>query len=160
MAHKRHQMPIRSDVRFGSKADMCSAKGHVRFTPKSDAECVHSNVGYGPIADSCAASTIDQSSARSSTVGGIASPMDLAVFRLMASSNFVGRSGQACSVCLVSFSLTQSCGGIEPGFWPRRWFTMATNDPNSAACKRHDGRTSDSGCARPSHRSRRGSPVA
>ena len=31
-------------------------------------------------------------------------------------------------------------------------FTMATNDPNSAGCKRHDGRTSDSGCARPSHR--------
>jgi hypothetical protein len=30
---------------------------------------------------------------------------------------------------------------------------MATNDPNSAGCKRHDGRTSDSGCARPSHRS-------
>ena len=23
------------DVRFGSKADMCSAKGHVRFTPES-----------------------------------------------------------------------------------------------------------------------------
>ena len=23
------------NVRFGSKADMCSAKGHVRFTPKS-----------------------------------------------------------------------------------------------------------------------------
>ena len=22
-------------VRFGSKADMCSAKGHVRFTPES-----------------------------------------------------------------------------------------------------------------------------
>jgi hypothetical protein len=22
------------DVRFGSKADMCSAKGHVRFTPE------------------------------------------------------------------------------------------------------------------------------
>src|SRR5882757_4104035 len=38
-------------------------------------------------------------------------------------------------------------------------FTMATNDPNSAGCKRHDGRTSDSGCARPNHRSRRGSPV-
>ena len=38
-------------------------------------------------------------------------------------------------------------------------FTMATNDPNSAECKRHDGRTSHSGCARPSHRSRRGSPV-
>src|SRR6266478_2186692 len=38
-------------------------------------------------------------------------------------------------------------------------FMMATNDPNSAGCKRHDGQTSDSGCARPSHRSRRGSPV-
>jgi hypothetical protein len=23
---------------------MCSAKGHVRFTPESDAECVHSNI--------------------------------------------------------------------------------------------------------------------
>ena len=23
------------DVRFGSKADMCAAKGHVRFTPES-----------------------------------------------------------------------------------------------------------------------------
>ena len=26
---------MRSNVRFGSKADICSAKGHVRFTPKS-----------------------------------------------------------------------------------------------------------------------------
>ena len=24
-----------SNVRFGSKADICNAKGHVRFTPKS-----------------------------------------------------------------------------------------------------------------------------
>jgi hypothetical protein len=24
-----------SNVRFGSKADMCAAKGHVRFTPES-----------------------------------------------------------------------------------------------------------------------------
>jgi hypothetical protein len=28
------------DVRFGSKADICSAKGHVRFTPNSDIDCV------------------------------------------------------------------------------------------------------------------------
>src|SRR5262249_34570906 len=28
----------RPDVRFGSKADMCSAKGHVRFAPNSDRE--------------------------------------------------------------------------------------------------------------------------
>jgi len=27
-----------ANVRFGSKADMCAAKGHVRFTPKSDHE--------------------------------------------------------------------------------------------------------------------------
>ena len=26
------------DVRFGSKADMCGAKGHVRFTPDNDHE--------------------------------------------------------------------------------------------------------------------------
>jgi len=38
-------------------------------------------------------------------------------------------------------------------------FTMATNDPNSAGCNRHDCRTSDGVCARPSHRSRRGSSV-
>jgi hypothetical protein len=29
----------RHDVRFGSKADICSAKGHVRFTPESDIKC-------------------------------------------------------------------------------------------------------------------------
>src|SRR5262249_740970 len=28
-----------SDVRFGSKADMCSARAHVRFTPESDIKC-------------------------------------------------------------------------------------------------------------------------
>src|SRR5262245_21607180 len=38
-------------------------------------------------------------------------------------------------------------------------FTMATNDPNLAACKRHGGRTSGSGRARPRHRSRRVSLV-
>jgi Phasin protein len=38
-------------------------------------------------------------------------------------------------------------------------FHICSTNPNSAGCKRHDGQTSDSGCARPSHRSRRGSPV-
>jgi hypothetical protein len=28
-----------ANVRFGSTADMCSAKGHVRFTPESDIKC-------------------------------------------------------------------------------------------------------------------------
>jgi hypothetical protein len=29
---------VNENVRFGSEADMCSAKGHVRFTPNSDRE--------------------------------------------------------------------------------------------------------------------------
>jgi len=29
------------DVRFGSEADMCSARGHVRFTPESDQNSGH-----------------------------------------------------------------------------------------------------------------------
>ena len=29
------------NVRFGSEADICSAKGHVRFTPNSDRESRH-----------------------------------------------------------------------------------------------------------------------
>ena len=57
------------DVRFGSLADICAAKGHVRFTPNSDRESgfphkvmsalppkadIHSAQAYvrfGPIAD-------------------------------------------------------------------------------------------------------------
>ena len=30
------------NVRFGSKADVCDAQGHVRFTPNSDRESVFS----------------------------------------------------------------------------------------------------------------------
>ena len=32
----RTEILIRADVRFGSNADTCAAKDHVRFTPKSD----------------------------------------------------------------------------------------------------------------------------
>ena len=39
------------NVRFGSKADMCSAKGHVRFTPKSGHVQCTADVRYVPIAD-------------------------------------------------------------------------------------------------------------
>jgi hypothetical protein len=46
--HDRHgtgrlrQCPwqCKTNVRFGSKADMCAAKRHVRFTPNSDRESV------------------------------------------------------------------------------------------------------------------------
>ena len=59
------------NVRFGSKADICSAKGHVRFTPDNDRESgfphkvmsalppkadmcsALARVCFGPIADSC-----------------------------------------------------------------------------------------------------------
>jgi hypothetical protein len=58
-----------TDVRFGSKADMCGAKRYVRFAPESDRESRHqkrvmsalhpiadmcgatAHVGFGPIAD-------------------------------------------------------------------------------------------------------------
>jgi hypothetical protein len=35
-------------VRFGSKADICSAPTHVRFTPNSDIDCVFRHVRYAP----------------------------------------------------------------------------------------------------------------
>src|SRR5262249_49634864 len=40
-----------ANVRFGSKADMCSAIAHVRFTPNSDIDCVFRYVRFGPQAD-------------------------------------------------------------------------------------------------------------
>jgi hypothetical protein len=38
-------------VRFGSKADMCSAQAHVRFTPKADMCGATRDVRFGPEAD-------------------------------------------------------------------------------------------------------------
>jgi hypothetical protein len=35
------------NVRFGSKADMCAAKPHVRFTPNSDRESGHPQTALG-----------------------------------------------------------------------------------------------------------------
>src|SRR5262249_2413422 len=43
--------PPRRDVRFGSKADICSAIADVRFTPNSDIDCVFRRVRFGPKAD-------------------------------------------------------------------------------------------------------------
>src|SRR5262245_15387408 len=34
-------------VRFGSKADICAATSHVRFTPNSDIDCVFRHVCLG-----------------------------------------------------------------------------------------------------------------
>src|SRR5215475_5083740 len=96
--------PGRPHVRFGSKADSCSAATHVRFTPNSDRESglsqkstsalppkadmcgAHTHVCFGPIADSCNAANGHYSINSSAIVrkfGGIVRPSALAVARLM-----------------------------------------------------------------------------
>jgi hypothetical protein len=40
-----------ADVSFGSKADICSAKAHVRFTPESGRMGATGDVRFGPKAD-------------------------------------------------------------------------------------------------------------
>jgi hypothetical protein len=107
MAHNRTQLPIRPDVRFGSIADICSAKRHVRFAPDSDRESVFPqkvmsalppktemcsatrDVRFGPIADIGRAYSIT-SSARASNEAGIGIPVALAVLRFITNSNFAG----------------------------------------------------------------------
>jgi hypothetical protein len=37
----RYSKPRFAHVRFGSKADMCSARAHVRFSPNSDRKSGH-----------------------------------------------------------------------------------------------------------------------
>src|SRR5215470_2150502 len=67
--HFAWQQAKRANVRFGSKADICTALAHVRFTPNSDRKSRHPqnimsalppkadmcganlNVRFGPIAD-------------------------------------------------------------------------------------------------------------
>jgi hypothetical protein len=82
------------DVRFGSKADICSAKRHVRFTPESG----HQFVSFAcPL---CANSGLMHrskrhrysitSSALASRLAGMVSPSALAVLRLITSLNLVG----------------------------------------------------------------------
>jgi hypothetical protein len=69
LAHNRVQILVNPDVRFGSKADICVATSHVRFTPNSDRESglpqpvmsalppkaeicgAQAHVCFGPIAD-------------------------------------------------------------------------------------------------------------
>src|SRR5262249_12612816 len=95
------------DVRFGSKADMCTAPAHVCFTPNSDRESRHpqtvmsalppeadmcsatSDVRFGPKADIGHLFYSITSSARPSSEIGTVRPSALAVLRLMISSTFV-----------------------------------------------------------------------
>src|SRR5262245_24171718 len=42
---------LKANVRFGSKADVCTAPANVRFTLNSDIDCVFRHVRYRPKAD-------------------------------------------------------------------------------------------------------------
>jgi hypothetical protein len=113
-------MLIRPDVRFGSKADICAATSHVRFTPNSDRESgfpANGHVRFTPESGhvQCTSSYLlwansghraihsITSSARLCTDCGTVMPSALAVVRLMLSSTFV-----AC------------CTGRSAGFSPLR----------------------------------------
>ena len=82
---------LKVDVRFGSKADICSAIGHVRFTPKSGhvrctSACpLSANSGHRPPHSIT-------SSARSKNASETFSPIALAALTLTTNSNFVGRT--------------------------------------------------------------------
>jgi hypothetical protein len=74
------------DVRFGSLADICSAKGHVRFTPESG----YVRVQLRLRARSGHRQTYSiTSSARPISVSGTLRPSALAVLRLITNSYFV-----------------------------------------------------------------------
>jgi hypothetical protein len=98
---------FRPDVRFGSLADICGAKRHVRFTPNSG------HVQCTSLCPLCANSGLMQRSkrrnysislsARASSVGDTVKPSALAVLRLITSSYLVG-----------------ACTGRSAGFSPLR----------------------------------------
>jgi hypothetical protein len=91
-----------TDVRFGSLADVCSATGHVRFTPDSDRESpakdhvrfasesghVRRKPSFLLWAKSGHRYSIT-SSARERSDGGTARPSARAAFKLMAKTTFV-----------------------------------------------------------------------
>ena len=85
-----------TNVRYGSEADICIAKRHVRFTPESrhvrrNSQCpLCANSGLMHRSKMSRYSIT--SSARVRIVGGTVIPIALAVLRLIRSSNFVGCS--------------------------------------------------------------------
>src|SRR5262249_5005474 len=89
----------RRDVRFGSEADMCSAKGNVRFGSKADICGAQRHVRFTPKGGHQVTYSIT-SSARASSEGDTDRPSAFAVFRLITSSYLVG----ACTGRLAGFS--------------------------------------------------------
>jgi len=79
------QHEMRSDVRFGSLADMSAIFDHVRFAPQSR----HPGTGLGcPLSATSGHHSIT-SSARARSVGGTVTPRVRAVLRLITSSYLV-----------------------------------------------------------------------
>src|SRR5262245_46530990 len=90
-----------TDVRFGSSADIRTAKSHVHFTPQSrHRRCANQCLLRAKSASWAYSIT---SSARASTDGGTVRPSALAVLRLITSSYLVG-----------------ACTGRSAGFSPLR----------------------------------------
>jgi len=58
MAHNRLQTRIQSDVRFGSKADMCGAISNVRFNPNSDRKSGFPHKVMSALPRTCAAHSV------------------------------------------------------------------------------------------------------
>ena len=116
---KRGRPREAANVNFGSKADMCSAKGHVRSTPESGH--VQCNSGCPLCATSGHAVTYSiASSARASKAGDTVRPNVLAVLRLIVSSYLVG-----------------ACTGSSFGFSP---FSMRSTYPAARRyCSRKSG---------------------
>jgi len=104
------QQDSRVHVCFGSKADMCSAKGHVRFTPESGHVRSARDVRFGPIADIYSIT----SSAMERIPAGMVRPSALAVLRLITSSNFVG--------CNIGKSAAFSPLRTRPTYTPTKWY--------------------------------------
>ena len=99
LGQKRTCAAQQADVRFGSKADMCSAKRHVRFTPNSGH--VQRNQRCPLCANSGHRTAYSiTSSARASSEGGTVRPSALAVLRFITSSYLVG----ACTGRSLGFS--------------------------------------------------------
>ena len=92
----------RCHVRFGSKADICAAISHVRFTPKSGHVRCNSACPLSARSGHSPPHSIT-SSALASTAGGNVKLIALAVLRLITSSYLVG-----------------ACTGRSAGFSPLR----------------------------------------
>src|SRR5262249_23623959 len=91
-----------ANVRFGSKADICRALGHVRFTPESGhLQCINVCLLWARSGHRRLYSITSLACARSA--GGTVMPTALGVLRLITSSNLVG-----------------ACTGRSAGFSPLR----------------------------------------